>query len=134
MIGGLCIALVGIAGTLVLPTDAITLSWTHTLEGTPWEEDYAVLGGALVITEARVKRSGAGMEAPDGAVWAQGWWHYVPSLGPLPEVVLANSSFASGYRVCWDGHCQPLNEMVATENFVKLAPAKCNLSGQPASD
>jgi hypothetical protein len=134
MISGLCIALIGIAGAVVLPTDTITLSWTHTVEGTPWEEDYVILNGALVVKQARVKRSGAGMDAPDGAVWARGWWHYVPSLGPLPEVVLANSSFAPGYRVCWDSQCRPLNATIAAGNFVKLAPAKCHSNRQPASD
>jgi hypothetical protein len=70
VIGELCIALVGIAGAVVLPTETITLSWTHTVEGTPWEEDYAIRDGALVLTLARVKRSGAGMHPPDGALWA----------------------------------------------------------------
>ncbi|MFL5041011.1 MAG: DUF1850 domain-containing protein [Xanthobacteraceae bacterium] len=134
MIDGLCIAFIGVASAVVLPTDTITLSWTHTVEGTPWEEDYVILRGALVVKQARVKRSGAGMEAPDGAVWAQGWWHYVPSLGPLPELVLANSSFAPGYRVCWHSECRPLNTIIAAGNFVKLVPAKCNSNRQPASD
>jgi hypothetical protein len=133
MLGGLCIALISIAGIVVLPTDTLTLSWTHTVEGTPWEEDYAVVNGALVIKQARVKRSGAGMEPPDGAAWAQGWWHYVPSLGPLPEVVLANSSFAPGYKMCWAGQCRPLNTMIAGGYFVKLAPAQCN-SNPKSSD
>ena len=60
MISGLCIALVGIAGAVVLPTDTVTLSWIHTVEGTPWEEDYTIRDGALALTRARVKRSGAG--------------------------------------------------------------------------
>lgn len=134
MIGGLCIAFVGISGAVVLPTDTVTLSWTHTVEGTPWEEDYAIRGGALVVTQARVKRSGAGMDAPDGAVWAEGWWHYVPSLGPLREVVLANSSFAPGYKVCWASQCRPLNTMIAAGNPVKLAPANCDSNTQLPSD
>jgi hypothetical protein len=127
-------ALIGIAGAVVLPTDTITLSWTHTVEGTPWEEDYAVLGGALVITEARVKRSGAGMEVPEGAVWAQGWWHYAPLLPPLHDVVLANSSFAPGYTVCWAGQCRPLSAMIAVGNPVTLVAAKCESNSQPPSD
>jgi len=118
----------------VLPTDTITLSWTHTVEGTPWEEDYAVRGGALVLTRARVKRSGAGMDAPDGAVWLQGWWHYAPLLPPLREVVLANSAFAPGYTVCWAGQCRPLSAMIAAGNRVTLAGVKCDSNSQPPSD
>lgn len=132
MTAGLCIALVGIAGAVVLPTDTITLSWTHTVEGTPWEEDYAVRDGALALIQARVKRSGAGMEAPDGAVWSEGWWHYVPSLAPLREVVLANSPFALGYQVCWASQCRPLNAMIAAGNIARLAPAKCDSSSSPS--
>lgn len=134
MIDALCMALISVTGTVVLPTGTITLSWTHTVEGTPWEEDYAIIRGALVVTQARVKRSGAGMEAPRGAVWGDGWWHYVPSLGPLAEVGLANSSFAPGYKVCWDGRCRPLNTMIAPDNVVKLAPIKCDPNRQPASE
>jgi hypothetical protein len=131
VIGELCIALVGIAGAVVLPTETITLSWTHTVEGTPWEEDYVIRDGALALTQARVKRSGAGMDAPDGAVWAEGWWHYAPSLAPLREVALANSPFAPGYKVCWASQCRPLNAMVAAGNPVKLAPAKCGSNSPP---
>ena len=121
----MCMALIVVTSAVVLPTDTITLSWNHTVEGTPWEEDYAVVNNSLVITQARVKRSGAGMDAPAGAVWNRGWWHYIPSLGPIGEVVLANSSFASGYRICWDGNCRSLNAIVATDDFVKLAPIEC---------
>jgi hypothetical protein len=134
VISGLCIVLVSITGAVLLPTDTITLSWTHTVEGTPWEEDYAIRDGSLVLMEARVKRSGAGMEAPDGSVWAAGWWHYMPALAPLREVVLANSPFASGYKVCWAGQCHTLNRIVAAGNVVKLAPANCDASARPPPD
>jgi HAMP domain-containing protein len=120
VIGELCIALVGSAGAVVLPTETITLSWTHTVEGTPWEEDYVIRDGALALTQARVKRSGAGMDAPDGAVWAEGWWHYAPSLAPLRQVALANSPVAPGYKVCWASQCRPLNAMVAHSLFEKV--------------
>jgi len=133
MFAELCIALIGGASATVLPTDRLTLSWLHTVEGTPWEEDYVIRAGALVVTEARVKRSGAGMDPPSGATWSGGWWHYVPPLGALHEVTLANSSFAAGYTVCWGGSCQPLNRMVASGNFVKLAPTRCDANRQPTS-
>ena len=126
MLEAVCIALVGSALSVVLPTDKLTLSWTHTVEATPWEEDYVVKNGALVITEARVKRSGAGMDAPTDAVWTKGWWRYVPSLAPLSEILLANSSFAAGYNVCWAGRCQSLTSFIAADNVVKLMPANCD--------
>jgi hypothetical protein len=122
-----CVAVVGSALAVILPTNKVTLSWTHTVEATPWEEDYAIEKGALVITEARVTRSGAGMDPPTGAIWDQGWWRYVPSLDPLPEILLANSSFADGYSICWEGKCRPLTTLIAADNIVKLVPKKCNL-------
>jgi hypothetical protein len=133
VIGGLCIALIGVAGAVVLPTDSITLSWTHTVEGSPWEEDYTVRNGQLALTRARVKRSGAGMDAPDGAIWDQGWWHYVPALGLLSEVILANSSFAPGYTICWANQCRLLNTIGRGGDIVKLAPANCDPVAQAPS-
>src|SRR4051812_25850947 len=101
MSSALCIALV-LAGTVrPLPTDRLTLRWTHTVERTGWEEDYRAGAYGLVIDEARIERSGAGMEPPADATWADGWWHYRPSLAPLTSVILANSEFASGYSLCW---------------------------------
>ena len=126
MLGGLCIALMTSATTVVLPTDRITLSWNHTVERVPWEEDYAIKNAALVILEARVKRSGAGMEPPSGSIWREGWWHYTPSLGRLPEVILANSAFADGYSICWNFKCRAMNDLVPANGFVKLAPAQCS--------
>ena len=125
MVGAMCIAFVAGATSVFLQTDKITLSWVHTVERTPWEEDYVVENGALVIEEARVKRSGAGMDPPDGASWSRGWWHYRPSIRPLPEVLLANSSFAAGYTVCWNGNCLALNKLLPPATPVRLFATRC---------
>jgi hypothetical protein len=121
----ICIAIVAVSKGIVLPTDAITLGWTHTVEGTRWEEDYTIVRGALVIREARVKGSGAGMDPPTGSNWAGGWWRYFPSLGPLREVTLANSSFAPGYTVCWNGACRQLQTIVPLDTPAKIEPRPC---------
>jgi len=121
----MCIAIVAGSTTHVLPTGVMTLAWIHTVEKTPWEEDYIVAGGALVIREARVKASGAGMDVPPDAIWAGGWWRYTPALEPLHEVTLANSSFAPGYTICWKGTCQPLKSVIPVGDFVRIAPAPC---------
>src|SRR5215216_6403342 len=126
MIVAMCIGVIGATTIVVLPTDTMTLSWTHTVEGTRWEEDYAISNRELIVKEARVKRSGAGMDAPTGAVWSGGWWHYVPSLGPLPEVMFANSAFTPGYTMCWGGKCSQLNDMLASNSFITLEPRPCN--------
>jgi len=74
MISALCIALSAGAATLVLPTKTITLSWVHSVEQTPWEEDYTIEQNDLILEEARIKRSGAGMDPPGEAIWRDSWW------------------------------------------------------------
>jgi hypothetical protein len=91
---------------------SFTLSWEHTAERVRWEEDYRVEGYRLVLTEARVKGSGAGMEPPADAVLRDGWWHYDPGLLPLPELRLTLSSVGD-YTLCWAGRCWPLSSLVA---------------------
>ena len=67
---------------MTLAVAAFTLSWTHSVEKTRWEEDWAITPAGLQIVEARVKGSGAGMDPADGAVLRDGWWVYAPSLPP----------------------------------------------------
>jgi hypothetical protein len=125
MASSICIAV--LLGTAVhaLPTDSITLSWTHSVEKTRWEEDYRVVGSALMIEEARVKASGAGMDPPRDASWSSGWWRYKPSIGLLEEVTLANSEFAPGYTICWANTCRSLLELAPRGEFVKIVSEPC---------
>jgi hypothetical protein len=68
----LCLAAGAVAASLAVET--FTLSWAHSIEKIRWEEDWRVEGHALVITEARIRGSGAGMEPPEGAVLTNGVW------------------------------------------------------------
>lgn len=111
----LCVAIAAAATTVVLPTSTVTLAWVHSVEKTAWQEDYVVAGNALLLARARVKRSGAGMEPPEAAVWRDGWWEFQPALPPMPEVVFANSSFVAGYMVCWQAECRSLTGMVGRQ-------------------
>ena len=61
---GLCL---GLAGVVWAVHPAFTLAWNHTIEKIRWEEDYRVTPDGLLLGEARVKGSGAGMEIPDDA-------------------------------------------------------------------
>lgn len=121
-----CIGIIASALIHVLPTPTMTLSWTHSVENTRWEEDYRARAGTLEIREARVTTSGAGMDPPAGAVWSDGWWRYAPALEPLAEVVLANSEFVAGYTVCWAGAaCRPLRSLAPAGQPVKLVARPC---------
>jgi len=96
---------------LALPTDHLTLQWTHSVQKTLWQEDYRIESGRLALTEARIAGSGAGMEPPPGAVLRDGIWHYRPDLAPLAELEIAESHFTAGYSLCWDGSCHRLAEL-----------------------
>ncbi|HEX6004380.1 MAG TPA: DUF1850 domain-containing protein [Burkholderiales bacterium] len=120
-----CIALAAGASQVILPAPKITLGWTHTVERTRWEEDYAASAGGVKILEARIEAFGAGMEPPASAVRRGKWWHYRPALPTLREVSLANSSFAGGYSVCWNGACRPLNSIVPGGRQVAISARRC---------
>lgn len=52
----------------------VRLSWNHSIEHTPWVEQYQIQGMKLVLTTVRVKSFGAGVdvEAPESEV--EGGW------------------------------------------------------------
>jgi len=120
----LCLALG--AKTVALPTDHLTLAWRHSVEKSGWQEDYVLRDGRLVLTQARIEATGAGMEPPPGAVFRGGWWHYVPRLPPLPELRLTLSPYTADYRLCWSGQCRGLGAILgATGETAVVTLAAC---------
>ncbi|HEY3917855.1 MAG TPA: DUF1850 domain-containing protein [Stellaceae bacterium] len=114
-VAAICLALG--ARRASLPVDRFTLAWTHSVEKTGWQEDYALRGTALVLTEARIQGTGAGMEPPPDAVLRDGWWHYMPKLPPLPELRLTLSPYTADYRLCWQGRCRPLAQVIGAKRL-----------------
>lgn len=95
-----------------LAITAFTLGWTHSVERVQWQEDWQVKPAGLVLLEARVKGSGAGMEPPDDAILKDGWWVYAPTLPVLPRLALAASGASvSGWSVCSEEGCANFGEM-----------------------
>jgi hypothetical protein len=105
----LCLASAGMVKALSITT--FTLVWTHSIEKTDWQEDWRVTPKGLVLTQARVKGSGAGMEPPPAARLINGWFQWRPEGGPKPQVVLANSGAAGEWRLCHGGNCKTLSEI-----------------------
>jgi hypothetical protein len=98
-----------------LPTDRFTLAWIHSVEKTGWQEDYAIRGSGLALTEARIQGTGAGMEPPPDALFHDGWWHYVPRLPVLPELRLTLSPYTADYRLCWKEQCRSLAKLLGAK-------------------
>lgn len=109
----LCVA---VAGQLLatLPVAEFTLTWTHSVQKTLWQEHYRIDGRRLVLDEAQVQGSGAGMEPAADAVWRDGAWHWRPALAPLAELRLTVSSFTADYRLCAAAGCTPLQALTGT--------------------
>jgi hypothetical protein len=107
-----CLLVAGVVRA-TLPAPDFTLAWTHSIEKTRWQERYRVEGDALVLVEARVEGTGAGMEPPPSARFADGAWTWRPRTS-LPELRLTLSSYAADYTLCWREGCRPLGALVGS--------------------
>jgi hypothetical protein len=106
----LCLASAGAVKTLSIA--AFMLVWTHSVEKVDWQEDWHVTPAGLELVQARVKGSGAGMEPPPEASLVDGWFQWQPARPPMPEVILGNSGAAGEWRLCTDGQCHTLSEIL----------------------
>ncbi|MDE2367743.1 MAG: DUF1850 domain-containing protein [Burkholderiales bacterium] len=95
-----------------LPATAFTLRWTHSIEKIEWDEDYEIAGAWLLLSQARIRGSGAGMEPPAGARLFDGAWHYRPADRWRRRLLLARSVYAADYRICIAGGCRPLSDWI----------------------
>jgi hypothetical protein len=117
----LCLA--GTAVALSVAASAFTLRWTHSVEKTEWQERWRVEGDVLVLEEARVRGSGAGMEPADGARWQDGWWAWRGSLPAQAALRLAVSGATGrGWQWCADGlGCRDLEAWLSRQGRPPLA-------------
>ena len=106
----LCVASAGVVKTLAIA--AFTLAWTHSIEKTEWQEDWRVTPQGLELITARVKGSGAGMEPAPEARLVNGWFEWHPHRPPMPSVVLGHSGFAGEWRLCSEGTCRSLSDII----------------------
>jgi len=103
----MALCLVTAGKTLAIAASAFSLSWVHSVEKTEWQENWEVSGQMLVLRQARVKGSGAGMDPGDGARLVDGWWVWQPDTPPVEELNLAASGeTVSGWKLCHEdaGH------------------------------
>jgi hypothetical protein len=105
----------------VLAVGAFTLAWTHSVQKTRWEEDWQVTAAGLVVTEARIESSGAGMDPPEGSVFDGRVWHYKPKVPPVPKVLLARSGAVGPWRLCSAQGCMDFDGPGAGGDPVELS-------------
>lgn len=114
-------------GVKALALTVFTLAWTHSIEKVEWQEDWRVMPDGLELVQARVKGSGAGMEPPPEARLVGGWFQWQPKRAPMQEVVLGNSGAAGEWRVCHDGQCRTLSQIVGHPIGANVTKVKvCN--------
>jgi hypothetical protein len=101
-----CVAAGGLVVALAI--ESFTLAWTHSIEKIRWEEDWRVASGQLILTEARIRGNGAGMEVPAGSTFDHGFWRYDPHVPALDVLRLTQSDFAAGYQICQSERCELL--------------------------
>jgi hypothetical protein len=106
-VSALCIA--GGAVILRVAAAAFTLSWTHTIEKTEWIERWQVESDHLVLVEAEVEGSGAGMEPPLDARLEGRFYVWRPNE-TREEIVLRRDSHAGDWRLCAAGRCAALGD------------------------
>lgn len=95
-----------------LPVQQFTLRWQHSIEKIEWAEDYEVVGSWLLLSQARIRGSGAGMEPPDGSRLVDGVWRYRLADPWRREIVLARSEFVPDYELCIDGTCRRMSHWI----------------------
>jgi hypothetical protein len=112
---GLCIAAGGSLLKAYAGIAAFTLAWTHSVQKTEWEEDWRIVDNRLVISEARVQGTGAGMEPPSESHFDGRYWRWTPTMAPMAELTLRRSGATDDWRLCIAGTCQSMDTVLPKE-------------------
>lgn len=123
---GLCLALG--AAVVALHTSAVDLRWTHSVQKTEWREHWDLTKAGLVVEQAAVQSSGAGMDPGPDAVFRNGFWVWKPRLPPQPQLTLTRSPFTPGdWHLCIKGQCRDLGSYfpgIGPEQAVTMEPCR----------
>ena len=109
----LCLA--AASAVLSIAATEFSLSLMHSVEKTEWRETWRVTDGGLILDEAAVRGSGAGMEPPPEARLEGGFYVWNPAAAPVPEIVLRRAPQVGDWRLCADGRCADLGEWIGLD-------------------
>jgi len=102
-----CLAAAGVAVHVV--ATSFTLSWMHTIEKTEWSESWRVEADRLVLAEARIEGSGAGMEPPGDARLEDGAYVWDPDIAQS-SITLRRYPSAGDWTLCAGDRCASLGD------------------------
>jgi hypothetical protein len=120
----LCLAAASLA--IEVAASTFTLSWRHTIEKTLWQETWRVEADRLVLAEARIEGSGAGMEPPPEARLEAGAYVWEPNEARA-SIVLRRYPGAGDWRLCAAGRCDDLGDWMGRDaDPVVVLPAEGN--------
>ncbi|OAN49854.1 hypothetical protein A6A04_18595 [Paramagnetospirillum marisnigri] len=113
---GLCA--VTAAGLLLLaPDTGFHLAWTHSVEKIEWREDWRIDAGQLILEQASVAGSGAGMDPSPEARREGDRWVWRPER-KLERLVLALSGYTTDWKLCSESTgCRPLRQMASGDTI-----------------
>lgn len=114
MLGMAALCLAAGALHIAIPAHHFTLRWQHSIERIEWDEDYVVAGDWLMLSGARIRGSGAGMEPPPDARLERGVWHYTVADPWRRKIVLARSDYVRDYTLCVNGRCHDMGRWIPT--------------------
>ena len=101
-----CLIVAGKAMMLAVPL--FSLGWTHSVEKVEWQERWRIESGTLVLEEARIRGSGAGMEPPPEARRVDGWYVWQPVRRETRLTLAASGATGAGWQLCSAGTCHVL--------------------------
>lgn len=121
----MAVCLASAAAAARIAAAAFTLTWMHTVERIPWQEDWRVEADRLVLETVRLKGSGAGMEPAPEARLVDGWYVWHPRDDTRTQIVLrrADTAMAGDWSLCTEPEgCRSLAELVGGADPVRLLP------------
>jgi hypothetical protein len=126
----LCVTAAGL--TVAFALERFTLAWTHSVEHFEWREIWRVAPQGLVIEEAVVQGSGAGIDPPPTARLEPDGWHWRPDLLARSSIIMADAGFGRPWWICSGEICVDTTTIVPHIGSTLVLEA-CTAPGVPLS-